>query len=191
MQRLLVVGLGNPGPAYSATRHNAGFWVVEELAQRYSRALRKPLFRRFREARVRTESGLLGLAQPLTFMNRCGDVIPTLLQRSQTDAQHMVVVCDTLDLPPGTLRMKRKGSDAGHRGIASIISVLGHGNFPRLYIGIGRPTEKSAVPQWVLSEPEPAEERSYREAVPIAADACVSLLSKPIETVMNELHRRN
>lgn len=191
MQRLLVVGLGNPGPRYQYTRHNAGFWVVSRLATAHERPLRRPLFRNYRTARVVLPEGELCLAQPMTYMNRSGEVLPNLMKRYRVELDRVLVVCDTLDLPPGKLRLKRGGSDAGHRGIASVVSVLGKGTFPRLYVGIGRPPEKAMVPKYVLSEPDYEESRRYVNAVAEAARTCERLLSEPIDTVMNELHRRN
>ncbi len=184
------MGLGNPGPGFEGTRHNVGFAVVEETAARLDLSLRKPLFARYRFARTASSpEDSLVLAEPLTYMNRSGDVLPRLLKRAGVEPEAAVVVCDNLDLPAGRLRMKRGGGTAGHRGLASIVDTLGHGNFLRLYIGIGRPEDGDVVAH-VLGTPPEAERDLYAEATSRAADAVLSLRRQPPEQVMNELNRR-
>jgi PTH1 family peptidyl-tRNA hydrolase len=185
------VGLGNPGPRFEGTRHNVGFAVVEETAARLDVSLRKPLFARYRLARTASssEDDRLVLAEPLTYMNRSGDALPGILRRAGVETDSAVVVCDNLDLPAGRLRMKRAGGTAGHRGLASIVDALGHGNFLRLYIGIGRPEEGDVIAH-VLGSPPEAERELYDAAISRAADAVLSLRQQPPEQVMNELNRR-
>ncbi|MFO7780667.1 MAG: aminoacyl-tRNA hydrolase [Spirochaetia bacterium] len=184
------MGLGNPGPRFHGTRHNVGFAVVEETAARLDISLRKPLFARYRVARQASAAEApLVLAEPLTYMNRSGDVLPRLLRRAGVEPEAAVVVCDNLDLPAGRLRMKRGGGTAGHRGLASIVDAVGHGDFLRLYIGIGRPEDGDVVAH-VLGSPPEAERTLYAEAVSRAADAVLLLRRQPPEQVMNELNRR-
>jgi PTH1 family peptidyl-tRNA hydrolase len=122
-------------------------------------------------------------------MNRSGDVLPGILRRAGLEPDAAVVACDNLDLPAGRLRMKRGGGTAGHRGLASIVDALGHGNFLRLYIGIGRPEEGDVVAH-VLGVPPEAERVLYDPAISRAADAVLALRREPPEQVMNELNRR-
>ena len=184
------MGLGNPGPRFEGTRHNVGFAVVEKTAARLDVSLRKPLFARYRFARTASSSeDPLVLAEPLTYMNRSGDALPGLLRRAGVEPEAAVVVCDNLDLPAGRLRMKRGGGTAGHRGLASIVDTLGHGNFLRLYIGIGRPEDGDVVAH-VLGAPPAGEAGLYDEATSRAVDAVLALRREPPEQVMNELNRR-
>ena len=184
------MGLGNPGPRFEGTRHNVGFAVVEETAARLGVSLRKPLFARYRFARAASSpDDSLMLAEPLTYMNRSGEALPRLLNRAGGAPEATVVVCDNLDLPAGRVRMKRGGGTAGHRGLASIVDALGHGDFLRLYVGIGRPEDGDVVAH-VLGAPAETENELYAGAVSRGADAVLSLQQHPPEQVMNELNRR-
>ena len=183
--------MGNPGNRYSATRHNVGFRTVDLLASRYRRAFKKPLLKTYQITRVDLEAGRLFLVKPLTYMNNSGLIFPDILSRTGSDLQSMLVVCDTMDLPVGQCRFKRKGSAAGQKGLASIISRLGRQDFPRLYIGIGRPEHRTHVVQYVLSEPRGKEADTLEEAVHIAADGVSQLLEEGLERVMNVFNRRS
>jgi PTH1 family peptidyl-tRNA hydrolase len=130
------------------------------------------------------------LAEPLTYMNRSGQVFPKLLGRARTAPEASIVVCDNLDLPPGRVRMKQGGGTAGHRGLASIVEVLGHGDFLRLYIGVGRPTDGDVVSH-VLGVPPEEERERYAQAVSRAADAVIALRDREPQQVMNETNRRS
>lgn len=129
------------------------------------------------------------LAEPLTYMNRSGIVFPRLLERAGAQPSETVVICDNLDLEPGRVRMKQGGGTAGHRGLASIVETLGHGDFLRLYIGVGRPSDGDVVAH-VLGVPPPEEADVYDRAVTRAADAVLALRQRPPGQVMNETNRR-
>ncbi|MBN1837057.1 MAG: aminoacyl-tRNA hydrolase [Spirochaetales bacterium] len=189
--QLTVVGLGNPGPRYESTRHNVGFRVVDILADRWSVALRKPFLKAYAMARVQVGTGRLALVKPLTFMNRSGRVLPEVLGRAGGGPESLLVVCDTLDLSPGQCRLRRKGSSAGHKGLASIIQALGREDFMRLYLGIGHPGRAEEVVEYVLGEPPAAEAALIQAALSRAADAVAALLTEDPEKVMNELNQRN
>ncbi len=160
---MIVFGLGNPGPEYSGTRHNAGFMTVEKVAAQKGVKLRKRCFRLYRTAAFDGNT----LVEPLTYMNRSGDIFPELVSQSDT----VIVVVDQMDLPPGRLRIRRGGGSAGHNGLKSIISNYGE-DFIRIYIGIGRPSDGMAVPDYVLSVPS-AEEASLIDK---ASDQAVSAI---------------
>lgn len=184
-----MVGLGNPGPRFDGTRHNVGFAVVEAAARRLGVRLRKPLFARYRLGRTAgPPSERMVLAEPLTYMNRSGTVMPRLQARAAP--AETLVICDNLDLEPGRVRMKQGGGTAGHRGLASIVEALGHGDFLRLYIGVGRPADGDVVAH-VLGVPPDGEAALYKEAVRRAADAVLALRERPPQQVMNETNRRS
>ena len=186
-----MVGLGNPGPRFSGTRHNVGFAVLEEAAARLGVSFRKPLFARYRISPTpRRAPPSLVLAQPLTYMNRSGEVLPGLLSRAGSTPEQMLVICDNLDLEPGRLRMKSGGGTAGHRGLASIVDILGHGNFLRLYVGVGRPTGTSVVDH-VLGVPPENERELYEQAIARAADAVLRLADTDPDRLMTEVNRRD
>ena len=183
--------MGNPGDRYSATRHNVGFKTVDLLASRYKRTFKKPLLKNYKIARIDLDAHRLFLVKPLTYMNNSGSIFPEILARTGSDLESIVVVCDTMDLPVGQCRLKRQGSAAGQKGLASIIDRLGRQDFPRLYIGIGRPPRRDQVVDYVLSEPRGKQADALEEAVHVAADGVIRLLEEGLEKVMNVFNRRS
>ena len=188
-QSYLVVGLGNPGPRYATTRHNVGFMVIDRLCAEIGATLRKPAFARYLFGRGTICGAAVTLATPLTFMNRSGEVIGRLLDRAKATTERLVVVCDNLDLPPGTCRLKRSGGSAGHRGLESIISHLGTSDFYRLYVGIGRP-ENGEVIAHVLGDPPEEQTALFAESVARAASGIHVLLTRSPTEAMNEINQR-
>jgi PTH1 family peptidyl-tRNA hydrolase len=186
-----VVGLGNPGPRYEDTRHNVGFWLVDTLARRLGASFRKPFLKPYSLARAEHGEGRLVLIKPLTFMNRSGQVFPEVLSRADAQLPQLIVVCDTLDLPPGQCRLRRKGSSAGHKGLASIIRALGREDFMRLYVGIGHPGRSDAVVDYVLGVPSMADEALLAVGIERGAEAILALLREDPEKVMNGLNQKN
>ncbi|GER81890.1 hypothetical protein KTAU_05280 [Thermogemmatispora aurantia] len=181
----LIVGLGNPGPQYAPTRHNVGFRVVEKLAQK--------LGWRWSEERNRAllASGSFGgekvvLVKPLTYMNLSGEAVGALARWYRLSPQDILVVCDDLDLPVGRLRLRARGSTGGHNGLESIVHHLHSDQFPRLRVGIGRPTHpRMSVIDYVLGVP-PAAERSQLERAEDEAVAAIELvLTRGLETAMS------
>ena len=186
------MGLGNPGPRYSRTRHNVGFRTVELLAKRLRVNLKRALWKNYLLAAAHHAGGVLYLVKPLTYMNRSGQIFPDLWSQVKGGAESLLVVCDTLDLPPGQCRLRRKGSSAGHKGLSSIIASLGREDFMRLYIGIGRPglADREEVPDYVLTSPQGEEAERIEEAVATAAEAVLRLLAEEPEKVMNALNQK-
>jgi PTH1 family peptidyl-tRNA hydrolase len=183
----IVVGLGNPGPEHLATRHNAGFWFVDELARRHGGRL-KPERRYSGEAgRVTVEGVELWLLKPMTYMNRSGQAIRALCDYLQVPACEVLVAHDDLDLPPGTVRLKRGGGAGGHNGLKDTISHLGE-DFWRLRLGIGRPQHREEVIGYVLRRPSLDDELAINDAIALAADEFPRLLAAGAERVMNKLH---
>ncbi len=187
---MLVFGLGNPGKKYRHTRHNVGFEAVERFADRAGIPLTKGIGKRYRAGEGRCCGKKAVCIEPYTFMNRSGDVVPVLIRKFQATPDRVIVVCDNLDLPPGTCRIKRGGGDAGHNGLASLISAYGTGDFLRIYIGIGRPEHRSAVVSYVLGRPTGEERRLVDEGIASAAEAAYRLFEEPLERVMNEFNRK-
>jgi PTH1 family peptidyl-tRNA hydrolase len=187
----LVVGLGNPGQAYAAHRHNVGFWCVKRLAANWGIRFKSSRWARVGEGQV--DGQPLVLAKPRTFMNRSGDAAASLLQRYNLSPQQMLVICDDLELPAGRIRLRPRGSDGGHNGLRDIIYAIESEDFPRLRIGIGRPRTASGEPvthplvvaKYVLGEPEPEEQEALEAAVEQAAEAVACILREGLAAAMN------
>lgn len=182
---LLVVGLGNPGRDYRRHRHNVGFMLVDRVAE--DLGLR---FTRRRSKAVLAE-GRLGdrkviLAKPQTFMNLAGQSVGPMVRFFRVPLENLLVVCDDLDLPRGTLRLRPGGGSAGHRGLRSIFEALGSQDFPRLRVGIGRPPGSMDPADYVLQDFDP-EERDLMEAtLARGAQGVRAFAEAGIEAAMNQ-----
>jgi len=190
----LIVGLGNPGPAYSHNRHNVGYWCVNRLARLHGIALKARRLAAIGEGSIRGTPVLL--VKPRTFMNRSGQAVAAVLRNSKIQRSRLLVVCDDLDLPAGALRLKAGGGAGGQKGIGSIIAAIGGQDFPRLRIGIGRPEvdgeptwDPDAVALYVLSDPAPKEAEALQATVAKAAEAVETLLKEGLEPAMNRYNR--
>ena len=178
----LVVGLGNPGPKYRDTRHNVGFWVIDELAARWQvndgwRERDDALF-------VKRPGGSV-LVKPLTFMNLSGFAVSKLRQFFQVEPADLLVIVDEVALPLGRLRARAHGSAGGHNGLKSVIEQLGTTAFPRLRIGVGRGDARRDLADHVLSKFDPDERDTIQAATLRAADAAEMFIADGIERVMN------
>lgn len=188
----LVVGLGNPGPAYACSRHNIGFRVAEAWARRAGVGLQSQRFAgRFGSGRA----GALDAAvlEPHTWMNRSGDSVAAALRELEgiEPDRDLVVVYDDLDLPLGRLRVRPSGGPGGHRGVASIIECLGTRDFPRLRFGIGRPPAGCDVVDHVLQPFSSDDERSLAARIPLAVGALEVVLAEGVEAAMNRFNRED
>lgn len=179
---MIIFGLGNPGPRYAHTRHNAGFLVVDTIAQRLG--IRFHHLPGSLVGRALIDTRPLTLVKPLLFMNNSGVVVKEHLTRNP---DHFLVVVDDIALPFGTLRLRPKGSDGGHRGLASIIFHLQTDNFPRLRIGIGSPEGIEAA-EYVLSPWTEEETKQLPEVLNRAAEACLFVLQHGLEMAMNRFN---
>jgi len=188
---VVFIGLGNPGKKYQGTRHNVGFAALEKIAGKTGIQLKRSLGKKYRAAEGHYRQQKVVFIEPLTYMNRSGEIIPSLIKKYQASAENTVILCDNLDLAPGVVRVKTKGSAGGHNGLASIISAFGTGDFPRIYIGIGRPEHRGGVVPHVLGIPRGEEQKQIDEGVDQAAEAAIRLLEAPLERVMNEFNRKN
>ncbi|PTX55239.1 peptidyl-tRNA hydrolase [Melghirimyces profundicolus] len=184
----VIVGLGNPGLKYALTRHNIGFWVVDRLSEEWGIPVGKEKWKaQVGEGRVGTEKVVL--LKPETYMNRSGQSVRPALDWLKCDLEDLLVIYDDLDLPPGKIRLRLKGSAGGHRGVQSIIDHLGTADFKRIKIGIGRPDSPVPVTDYVLSRFNEEEDEPIADAVQRAVDAAKAWIDRPFEEVMNEFNR--
>ncbi|MFO7857978.1 MAG: aminoacyl-tRNA hydrolase [Ectothiorhodospiraceae bacterium] len=186
----LVVGLGNTGDRYAGTRHNAGFWLVDELVRRHGVALRADNRSRGEVARMDAGGATVHLLKPTTLMNRSGQAVGPVAGFYKIPPESVLVAHDELDLPPGTARIKRGGGHGGHNGLRDIERALGSRDFQRLRVGIGHPGHADDVVAYVLSRPSPADRRAIDEAVGDAADAVDLALGGQMDKAMQQLHTR-
>jgi PTH1 family peptidyl-tRNA hydrolase len=187
MDPFLVVGLGNPGPAYRGNRHNVGFMVLGVLAERVGGRFSK------HKARADVVEGRLGLppaprvvlAEPRSYMNESGGPVAGLCGFYKIPVERLVVVHDELDLPYGSLRLKRGGGDNGHNGLRSITRSLGSREYLRVRFGIGRPPGRMDPADYVLRDFSPAERKDLDYNVDRAADAVETLVRHGLEAAQN------
>jgi PTH1 family peptidyl-tRNA hydrolase len=191
----LVVGLGNPGPRYSKTRHNAGFRIAECFAARHAIALDAERFGGlFGRGRVALPGGApvdVGVLEPQEFMNRSGDAVALALSKLPVEdpARDLLVAFDDVDLPFGRLRLRAGGGAGGHKGLAHLIERLGRDDLPRLRFGIGRPLTPIDVTSWVLERFTPEQEQALPGLIASAADAIDAWLGQGLEAAMNRFNR--
>ncbi len=184
----LIVGLGNPGPDYEDTRHNAGFWWVDEV----SRVLKAPmtLDRNYfgTVARTSVNGQNLWLLEPQTFMNLSGKSVGALARFFKIAPEHILVAHDELDLPPGEVKLKRAGGHAGHNGLRDIHSQLGSPDYWRLRIGIGHPGDKNEVANWVLKKPKLDDRIAIGQGLDRALKALPHLLAGEMDKATVLIH---
>jgi PTH1 family peptidyl-tRNA hydrolase len=183
----LVVGLGNPGPSYAANRHNVGFMVLDLLAERVG-ARFKAHKGRADVVEGRVAGARAVLAKPKTYMNLSGGPTASLRDFFKVPVEQIVVVHDELDIPFGTLRLKRGGGDNGHNGLRSITSSIGSKDYLRVRVGIGRPPGRQDPADYVLKDFAAAERKDLGFHVDRAADAVEALLTGPLEAAQNSFH---
>ncbi len=180
----LVIGLGNIGERYIATRHNVGFQVVEQVRQ----SLQVPFEAAtalYDSAVALVEERQIILARPKTYMNRSGEAVLALLEVSSLTPAQMLVVVDDFNLPLGRIRVRPEGSEGGHKGLVSIVESLGTQCFPRMRLGIGPVPEGTDKTRFVLSRFTEPEERSSQKMVAKAAEAAIFALHHSLEEVMS------
>jgi len=187
---LLVVGLGNPGGEYEASRHNVGADVVELLASRHGGALKRTRERAL-AAEVRIDGKRVALAFPQTYVNLSGESVALLVKRHGiTDPEDIVIVHDELDLPLGRLKVKRGGGLAGHNGLRSIKAHLHSDAFVRVRIGVGKPVTKEHGADHVLRRPSKRDRLELDVSVNEAADAVEMIVSEGVDAAMNRVNTR-
>ena len=190
----LIVGLGNPGREHTHNRHNIGFICLNRFARKHGIRWDR------RQARARVGSGKVAdkevvLAKPLTFMNRSGESVGQLVKKLRVSLDNLIVVHDDLDLPLGKIRIRPRGSSAGHKGIESIMAHLGSQEFARIRVGIGRPPAREGtrateaeIIDYVLSDFTPEEQRLMRQVTSQVAEALDCVLSEGLVAAMNRFN---
>ena len=185
----LLVGLANPGLEYARTRHNAGAWVVEELARVHNINLREDTKYFGRTGRITTDGHDLRLLIPSTYMNLSGKSVAALAKFFQILPEEILVAHDELDLPPGVAKFKKGGGHGGHNGLRDIISKMGNNKeFYRLRVGIGHPGDKSKVTGFVLGKAPAKEQENINAAVDEAVRCMDMLLKDGLNKAQNRLH---
>lgn len=183
----LIVGLGNPGSEYAQTRHNAGFWFVEHLAEKYGISLKnEPKFHGI-SGRGRIEGHDVRLLLPSTFMNRSGQSVVPFARFYQIEPQSILIAHDELDMDPGVIRLKTGGGHGGHNGLRDIVPHIGP-NFHRLRIGIGHPGSKDRVSGHVLGKAPSNEQQLMDDAIDHALSKVKLLVQGQIAQAMNQIN---
>ncbi len=184
----LIVGLGNPGKEYEATRHNAGFWWVDELARVHNANYKADSKFHGLIAKANVHAHEVHLLKPQTFMNVSGRAVGAVAQFYKIEPAQILVVHDELDLPPGSAKLKQGGGHGGHNGLKDIIAHLGSKEFWRLRIGVGHPGDKAEVVHFVLNTPRKEEQVLIDEAVQRAQDVAPLIIEGKLEAAMLKLH---
>jgi len=185
----IIIGLGNPGEKYQATRHNIGWDAITRISDDYG----IPLNQMKHKARCGTgyiEGEKVILAQPVTYMNHSGESVRELVDYYKVSTEDIIIIYDDIDLDVGQLRIRKKGSAGGHNGIKSIISHLGTDEFPRIRIGVGAKPKDWDLADYVLSRFKDEEQASIRQALKDASDACRMIISSGMEAAMNKYNKK-
>jgi len=186
----LLVGLGNPGIEHLRTRHNAGFWFIDALAQREETRFGLESKLHAETAKVHSDGQAIWLLKPTTFMNKSGMAVASALRYWKIEPEEMLIVHDDLDLEPGTARLKFDGGHGGQNGLRDIMAHLGHGKFHRLRLGIGHPGHKDRVTPWVLGRPSSGDENNMMQAIARSLDVLPLMLGGKYNEAMQQLHSK-
>ena len=184
----LIAGLGNPGREYEQTRHNAGFWFLDELAWQWKASFKdeKKFFGEV--ARVGLPDGDVWLLKPMTFMNRSGQAVAALAQFYKIKPEEILVVHDELDIPCGRIKFKLGGGNGGHNGLKDIQARLGSPDFYRLRLGIGHPGDRNEVVNYVLKKPRREEKELIEDTIDKSIATLPDILAGKIEAAQRVLH---
>lgn len=184
----LIVGLGNPGPEYAKTRHNAGVWFVEQLAQQYDATLapEKKFFGC--TACIRVQQHDVRLLVPTIFMNNSGQAVSAIVKYFKIQSDEILVVHDDMDFPCGVVKLKVNGGDGGHKGLEDVSKALKSKHFYRLRIGIGHPGNRDKVLDYVLHAPSKVENAEIQTAVGRALEVLSMVIELEVEGAMQALH---
>ena len=184
----LIAGFGNPGSEYAATRHNAGFWYVDELARQLGATFNtdKRFFAAVATAQL--EGRKIILVKPMNYMNNSGQGLAAVARFFKIDPVRILVAHDELDMPPGHIRLKKGGGHGGHNGLRDSLAKLGSGDFWRMRIGIGHPGHKSAVSGYVLKRAPADQQRLMDEAIELALRESSTIIDGDINVATKALH---
>jgi len=187
----LIVGLGNPGPQYLRTRHNAGFCLLDRIAQHYQSAFRPDPKYKGELVKVSIDACPVWLLKPMTFMNKSGESIAALANFYKIPQSAILIAHDELDLPPGTVRLKRGGGHGGHNGLRDAVRMLGSSDFARLRLGIGHPGHATDVVGYVLRSAPAAEQQLLEDAIDAVLPELPRIIRGEWEKAMTVLHSRS
>lgn len=187
----LLIGLGNPGARYETTRHNAGVWLLERVARRYASDFRSSprCFGSIADADI--AGTRVRLFRPDTFMNHSGRAVAAVAGFYKVPIERILIAHDEIDLPPGTVRLKRGGGHGGHNGLRDVVPQLAGAGFSRIRIGVGHPGSKDRVVGYVLDRPPRAERSEIDDAIERVVDDIARIAGGDLEGAMNTLHRRD
>lgn len=184
----LIVGLGNPGKKYEKTLHNAGFLAVDALAAKYNVAFNKEMFNgHYGKTRINGEDVII--VKPQTFMNVSGECIGPLCRYFKIENEDVFVLYDDMEIRFGQLRIRKNGSSGGHNGVKSLIQHLGDQEFPRLKIGVGRPSKERSVVSHVLAEFSPEQEKHLPEILSASVGAVEMFIDEDLRGAMNAYNK--
>lgn len=183
----LIVGLGNPGPEYAHTRHNAGFMVIDELARRLGSSYTKEEGGALTQKQQIAREEVL-LVKPQAFMNRSGSAVAHLAKAYKIPADHIIIVHDDMDITPGTIRLKLGGGSAGHNGLKSITEKLATNEYVRVRVGIGKAPGRRSGADFVLAPLRGKAREELDAGVELAADACECIIESGLSTAMNRFN---
>ena len=185
---LLIVGLGNPGSQYDQTRHNAGFWYVDELARQYNGQFKLEKKYNAEICNILVSGEKITLLKPRTFMNLSGQPVAGFANFFKIPADQVLVAHDELDFEPGKIKLKQGGGHGGHNGLRDIIARLGNKNFLRLRIGIGHPGHSSEVSNYVLGKPSQDDRISINNSIDSATNVTKDIIVGDTQKAMQNLH---
>ncbi len=182
----IIFAIGNPGPEYAETRHNVGWWAADILLKQHNARLQDEGPSRIAQLTIENQPAIV--AYPKTYVNRSGVAARSLLNHYQTEITRLIVITDDINLAPGRIRIRRGGGDGGHNGLKSIIDALYNTGFPRIRIGVGKPTYGDTQIDHVLGQPSHEDLNAIKTAVTRAARAPQTIITRGIETTMNEFN---
>jgi len=189
MDNWIIAGLGNPGSQYQHTRHNVGFWLLDQLAADFGVSFKTDSRFQGELVQYATPEAKIWLLKPLTFMNRSGQSVAALANFYKIPPENLLVIHDELDLPPGTIRLKKGGGHGGHNGLRDIIAQNGgQKDFLRCRIGIGHPGNSKQVADYVLSKPSSDDRQQILHGIDDALRTLPDVLNNQLEKAMNWLH---
>jgi PTH1 family peptidyl-tRNA hydrolase len=185
---ILIIGLGNPGPEYRLTRHNAGYWLLDRLAEAAATAFRLETKFHGMTCEITADERRVRLLKPTTYMNHSGQAVAATARYFDIPPTRILIAHDELDLPVGRVRLKFGGGHGGHNGLRDSMSALGSGNFWRLRIGIDHPEHKDDVIRYVLGQPSKSDAAAISDALGLVSEHMQSLVDGHFQLVMNRLH---
>ena len=184
----LIVGLGNPGAQYAATRHNVGYMAVDDLLAQAGDILEPVRGHKLSAAPITVEDNKVLVVRSHTYMNLSGDPIAPLAEQLGVPAERIIVIHDELDLPAGSVRLKQGGNENGHNGLKSLTERLGTREYLRVRVGIGRPAKGGSIPEWVLAPVDASPE--FDASIATAADAARLIVKEGLSKAQNDIHSR-